>query len=83
MAFFGRRALRRFPDYETLPYEPISPPQDLLADRLLALHRLARGEPETLIVEAGALLEPAAAARVHRLALVVSRDRRPVRPDAR
>ena len=37
MAFFGRRALRRFPDYETLPYEPISPPQDLLADRLLAL----------------------------------------------
>jgi transcription-repair coupling factor (superfamily II helicase) len=56
MAFFGRRALRRFPDYETLPYEPISPPQDLLADRLLALHRLARGAPETLIVEAGALL---------------------------
>ena len=35
MAFFGRRSLRRFPDYETLPYEPISPPQDLLADRLL------------------------------------------------
>lgn len=57
MAFFGRRALRRFPDYETLPYEPISPPQDLLADRLLALHKLARGEPETLIFEAGALLE--------------------------
>jgi transcription-repair coupling factor (superfamily II helicase) len=57
MAFFGRRTLRRFPDYETLPYEPISPPQDLLADRLVALHRLARGEPETLILEGGALLE--------------------------
>src|SRR6188472_3706297 len=57
MAFFGPRVLRRFPDYETLPYEPISPPQDLLADRLLALHRLARGEPETLVLEAGALLE--------------------------
>ena len=57
MAFFGRRNLRRFPDYETLPYEPISPPQDLLADRLLAMHRLARGEPETLVLEAGALLE--------------------------
>jgi transcription-repair coupling factor (superfamily II helicase) len=56
MAFYGRRAVRRFPDYETLPYEPISPPQDLLADRLLALYRLARGEPELLIVEAGALL---------------------------
>ena len=57
MAFFGPRNLRRFPDYETLPYEPISPPQDLLADRLVALNRLARGEPETLILEAGALLE--------------------------
>jgi transcription-repair coupling factor (superfamily II helicase) len=56
MVFFGGRAVRRFPDYETLPYEPISPPQDLLADRLLALYRLARGEPDTLIVEAGALL---------------------------
>jgi transcription-repair coupling factor (superfamily II helicase) len=57
MAFFGSRSLRRFPDYETLPYEPISPPQDLLADRLVALNRLARGAPEALILEAGALLE--------------------------
>src|SRR6185503_12207649 len=56
IAFFSQRRVRRFPDYETLPYEPISPPQDLLADRLLCLYRLARGEPETLIVEAGALL---------------------------
>jgi transcription-repair coupling factor (superfamily II helicase) len=56
MAFFGRRTIRRFPDYETLPYEPISPPQDLLADRLAALYRLARGEADTLIVEAGALV---------------------------
>src|SRR5262245_8146638 len=57
MSFFGPRVLRRFPDFGTLPDEPISPPQDLLADRLLALHRLARGEPETLVLEAGALLE--------------------------
>jgi transcription-repair coupling factor (superfamily II helicase) len=56
IAFFAERPARRFPDYETLPYEAISPPQDLLADRLLCLYRLARGEPETLIVEAGALL---------------------------
>ncbi len=72
MAFFGRRALRRFPDYETLPYEPISPPQDLLADRLLALNRLARGVPETLVVEAGALLSRLAAAGIRRLALAAS-----------
>ena len=56
LEFFGGRPPRRFPDYETLPYEPISPPQDLLADRLLRLYQLARGEPQTLIVEAGALL---------------------------
>jgi transcription-repair coupling factor (superfamily II helicase) len=56
MAFFGGRPVRRFPDYETLPYEPISAPQDLLADRLLCLYRLARGEADVLILEAGALL---------------------------
>ncbi len=56
LMFFGRRGAHRFPDYETLPYEPISPPQDLLADRLRCLYRLARGERETLVVEAGALV---------------------------
>jgi transcription-repair coupling factor (superfamily II helicase) len=56
LEFFGGRPARRFPDYETLPYEPISPPQDLLADRLLRLYQLARGETQTLVVEAGALL---------------------------
>ncbi len=56
LMFFGSRGAHRFPDYETLPYEPISPPQDLLADRLRCLYRLARGERETLVVEAGALL---------------------------
>ncbi len=56
VAFFGTREPRRFPDYETLPYEPISAPQDLLADRLLTLYELVRGEPMTLVVEAGALL---------------------------
>ena len=55
--FFGGAPVRRFPSYETLPYEPISPPQDLLADRLLCLYQLARGERLTLVVEAGALLD--------------------------
>ena len=49
-------AVEIFPDYETLPYEPISPPKDLLADRLAALHRLATGEPTRLIASAGTLL---------------------------
>ena len=33
--FFSPAArVLRFPDYETLPYESISPPQDLLSERL-------------------------------------------------
>jgi transcription-repair coupling factor (superfamily II helicase) len=57
LAFFTRTASsRRFPDYETLPYEAISPTQDLLAERLHTLYQLARGEARTLIVDAGALL---------------------------
>ncbi|HEX5420487.1 MAG TPA: transcription-repair coupling factor, partial [Gammaproteobacteria bacterium] len=57
LAFFSKdAATHRFPDYETLPYEPISPPQDLLAERLAALHELARHERRVFIVDAEALL---------------------------
>jgi transcription-repair coupling factor (superfamily II helicase) len=57
IAFFcGEHRLQRFPDYETLPYEPFSPPQDLLAERLSSLHRLASGEATALITDASALL---------------------------
>src|SRR5690606_29036215 len=57
IAFFaGGEAAQRFPDYETLPYEPISPPQALLAERLTALYRLARGEHRVFVVAAEALL---------------------------
>ena len=57
LAFFAPATeVQVFPDYETLPYEPISPPKDLLADRLATLHRLATGEPTRLIASAGTLL---------------------------
>jgi transcription-repair coupling factor (superfamily II helicase) len=57
LAFFAHgRPVRRFPDYETLPYEAISPPQDLLAERLLGLYELATGTARAVIVDAGALL---------------------------
>ena len=57
IAFFaGEHVAQRFPDYETLPYEPISPPQDLLAERLTALYRLARHERRVFVVDADALL---------------------------
>jgi transcription-repair coupling factor (superfamily II helicase) len=48
--------LRRFPDYETLPYEPLSPPKDLLADRLATLSELAQRQRFTLLVNAEVLL---------------------------
>ena len=57
IAFFTDHApTKHFPDYETLPYEPISPPKDLLADRLSSLYELATGRPVKLIVNAEALL---------------------------
>jgi len=57
LAFFAPDLpLSMFPDYETLPYEPISPPRDLLAERLSTLYRLAANEPTRLIVNAQALL---------------------------
>jgi len=46
----------RFPDYETLPYEPNSPPPDLLAERLTILHALANRQPLTVIATCDAML---------------------------
>jgi transcription-repair coupling factor (superfamily II helicase) len=54
--FCADRPLLRFPDYETLPYEAISPPKDLLAERLAALYVLANGTRTALVVNAEALL---------------------------
>ncbi|MEO8485694.1 MAG: transcription-repair coupling factor [Betaproteobacteria bacterium] len=34
-----------FPDWETLPYDPISPHEDLISARLATLYRLAQREP--------------------------------------
>ena len=58
LAFFGlERALHRFSDYETLPYDAFTPPQDLLAERLATLYELCRqSEPAVLLANAAALL---------------------------
>jgi transcription-repair coupling factor (superfamily II helicase) len=57
LAFFAPDLIvRRFPDYETLPYEAISPPQELLSERIAILHELASGVHSTVIVNAEALL---------------------------
>jgi transcription-repair coupling factor (superfamily II helicase) len=48
--------LRRFGDYETLPYDAFSPPQELIAERITTLAALAHGRVGTLIVNAQVLL---------------------------
>ncbi|MCG3169715.1 MAG: Transcription-repair-coupling factor [Pseudomonadales bacterium] len=52
-----QRSVLRLPDWETLPYDRFSPHQDLVSDRLLALSRLARGEPVLLIVPVATLMQ--------------------------
>jgi transcription-repair coupling factor (superfamily II helicase) len=59
LAFFlgGSLPLLHFPDTETLPYDPFSPHQEILSDRLAALYRLPAQRGGVLIVTAGTLLE--------------------------
>jgi len=53
----GRQPVTHFPDTETLPYDPFSPHQEILSDRLAALYRLPELSRGVLIVTAGTLLE--------------------------
>ena len=54
--FSPKLNLRRFGDYETLPYDAFSPPQELIAERLTTLAALTHGRVSTLVVNAQALL---------------------------
>ena len=54
--FMGDPTVGRFSDYETLPYDVFSPPQELVAERLATLSRLAHGHAAPLIVNSQALL---------------------------
>ena len=51
-AFAPARSVAFFPDWETLPYDPISPHQDLVSERLATLYRMARGECDVILVAA-------------------------------
>ena len=53
----GQLPVVHFPDTETLPYDPFSPHQEILSDRLAALHRLPQQQRGILLLTAGALLE--------------------------
>jgi len=56
--FLGKQLpVLHFPDTETLPYDPFSPHQEILSDRLAALYRLPQLDRGVLIAPAGVLLE--------------------------
>ncbi|MDR1530042.1 MAG: transcription-repair coupling factor [Burkholderiales bacterium] len=46
-----------FPDWETLPYDPFSPHQDLISDRLVTLYRMMRREIDIVLVAASTALQ--------------------------
>lgn len=50
--FIPEKAIGFFPDWETLPYEPFSPHQDLISDRLLCLYEATTGKLDAIVVGA-------------------------------
>ncbi len=62
--FDASLAVRPLPDWETLPYDILSPHPDLVSERLETLYRLLRREPTTAID----VLVVAATTALHRLA---------------
>ncbi len=53
ISFFApKNTIRFFPDWETLPYEPFSPHQDLISDRLLCLYEATTGKLDVIVIGA-------------------------------
>lgn len=50
--FLPEGTVRFFPDWETLPYEPFSPHQDLISDRLLCLYEATISKLDAIIIGA-------------------------------
>ena len=48
--FIPDDTVRFFPDWETLPYEPFSPHQDLISERLLCLYEAATSKLEAIVI---------------------------------
>ena len=53
ITFFNPRLkISLFPDWEILPYEPFSPHEDLVSDRLLTLYKAVTGDLDIIVVSA-------------------------------
>ncbi|MDR0770499.1 MAG: transcription-repair coupling factor [Burkholderiales bacterium] len=46
-----------FPDGETLPYDPFSPHQDLISERIATLYRMLRGDVDIVLTAAATALQ--------------------------
>lgn len=57
LAFYGRRPVLPFPDWETLPYDSFSPHQDIVSARLRTLRRLQDGEHGIVLVPINTLMQ--------------------------
>ena len=55
--YAGSKNVQIFPDWETLPYDVFSPHEELISDRLKALHHLPRTEQGVLIVPVSTLMQ--------------------------
>ncbi len=56
-AFAPARRLAFFPDWETLPYDPISPHEDLVSERLATLYRLSRNDCDVILLAASTAMQ--------------------------
>ena len=55
--YTGLDNVQIFPDWETLPYDVFSPHEELISDRLKALHNMPRTEQGVLIVPVSTLMQ--------------------------
>src|SRR5688500_5130246 len=56
-AFAPARRIAFFPDWETLPYDPISPHEDLVSERLATLYRLSRRDCDVILLAASTAMQ--------------------------
>ncbi|MBO1110067.1 hypothetical protein J2R62_18245, partial [Plesiomonas shigelloides] len=56
---FTAQSLEFFPDWETLPYDSFSPPQDIISERLSTLYRSPTLQQGLLIIPVNTLMQRA------------------------
>ncbi len=55
-SFLGPEKIFRFPPWETLPYEFVSPPTHVERERITAIYRILSGEPSVIVTTVEAII---------------------------